>query len=83
MLCTDYKITAKIITNRPKLLFKKAIEEEQRVGLKRRQLTDNLNSIRTAIIGTENSKKNKISANNKGKGRKEETKEIREGKRQR
>jgi hypothetical protein len=81
LLCTDYKITAKIITNRPKLLFKKAIEEEQRVGLKRRQLTDNLNSIRTAIIGTENS--NEKQNKRKQQGRKEETKEIWEKKRQR
>ena len=56
LLCTDYKIIAKIITNRLKPLLEKAIGEEQKGGLKGRQLTDNLNSIRTAIIGTENPK---------------------------
>ena len=58
LLCTDYKIIAKIITNRLKPLLEKAIGEEQKGGLKGRQwrhLTDNLNSIRTTIIGTENS----------------------------
>ena len=53
LLCTDYKIIAKIITNRLKPLLEKAIGEEQKGGLKGRQLTDNLNSIRTAIIETE------------------------------
>lgn len=49
LLCTDYKILAKIIANRFKEILPKIISKEQTGGIKDRKITQNLNTYRNFI----------------------------------
>ena len=53
LLCADYKILAKTITNRLKPILELTIEPEQKGGLNGRQITDNPTQIRTALQAIE------------------------------
>ena len=56
LLCVDFKILAKILTNRIKPVLNRIINPYQTGGLKERNITDNLCNIRNALIAANNNK---------------------------
>jgi len=56
LLCVDYKILAKLITNRLKPVLGRLINPYQTAGLQGRSITENLCNIRNTLINYSNSK---------------------------
>ena len=58
LLCSDYKILAKILTKRLKPVLEKLVSEEQTGGIPGRKISENLKSLRNVIEFFSNERKN-------------------------
>lgn len=57
LLCVDYKILARILANRLKVVLENLINPNQTGGLTKRKITDNLATIRNIILNMEKGNK--------------------------